>query len=88
VGKILESFDSQVNLMHELEVDVAQLAKINVDVLKNYDKYKEFENSILAASSKFICRQCSKLNFQIGNQLERTQSIELVAEAGNKYYRK
>jgi hypothetical protein len=31
----LESFDSQVNLMHELkEVDVAQLAKINIDVLK------------------------------------------------------
>jgi hypothetical protein len=36
----------------------------------------------LLASSKFIVDNAQKLNFQIGNQLERTQSIELVAEAG------
>lgn len=84
LGKILESFDSQVNLMHELkEVDVAQLAKINVDVLKELrTSTKEFEkfNTYLHQVNSFV-DNAQKLNFQIGNQLERTQSIELVAEA-------
>lgn len=84
LGKILESFDSQVNLMHELkEVDVAQLAKINIDVLKELrTSTKEFEkfNTYLHQVNSFV-DNAQKLNFQIGNQLERTQSIELVAEA-------
>lgn len=84
LGKILESFDSQVNLMHELkEVDVAQLAKINVDVLKELrTSTKEFEkfNTYLHQVNSFV-DNAQKLNFQIGNQLERTHSIELVAEA-------
>jgi len=84
LGKILESFDSQVNLMHELkEVDVAQLAKINVTVLKELrTSTKEFEkfNTYLHQVNSFV-DNAQKLNFQIGNQLERTHSIELVAEA-------
>lgn len=84
LSKILESFDSQVNLMNELkEVDVAQLAKINVTVLQELrTSTKEFEkfNTYLHQVNSFV-DNAQKLNFQIGNQLERTQSIELVAEA-------
>jgi hypothetical protein len=84
LGKILESFDSQVNLMKELkDVDVAQLAKINVTVLQELrTSTKEFEkfNTYLHQVNSFV-DNAQKLNFQIGNQLERTQSIELVAEA-------
>lgn len=84
LGKILKSFDSQVNLMNELkEVDVAQLAKINVNVLKELrTSTKEFEkfNTYLHQVNSFV-DNAQKLNFQIGNQLERTHSIELVAEA-------
>lgn len=84
LGKILESFDSQVNLMNELkDVDVAQLAKININVLKELrTSTKEFEkfNTYLHQVNSFV-DNAQKLNFQIGNQLERTHSIELVAEA-------
>lgn len=84
LSKILESFDSQVNLMNELkDVDVAQLAKINVTVLQELrTSTKEFEkfNTYLHQVNSFV-DNAQKLNFQIGNQLERTQSIELVAEA-------
>lgn len=84
LGKILESFDSQVNLMNELkEVDVAQLAKINITVLKELrTSTKEFEkfNTYLHQVNSFV-DNAQKLNFQIGNQLERTQSIERVAES-------
>lgn len=84
LGKILESFDSQVNLMNELkDVDVAQLAKINVTVLKELrTSTKEFEkfNTYLNQVNTFV-DNAQKLNFQISNQLERTHSIELVAES-------
>lgn len=84
LSKILESFDSQVNLMNELkDVDVAQLAKINITVLQELrTSTKEFEkfNTYLHQVNSFV-DNAQKLNFQIGNQLERTQSIELVAEA-------
>ena len=84
LGKILESFDSQVNLMNDLkEVDVAQLAKINVTVLKELrTSTKEFEkfNSYLNQVNSFV-DNAQKLNFQISNQLDRTHSIELVAQS-------
>lgn len=84
LGKILESFDSQVNLMNELkDVDVAQLAKINVTVLKELrTSTKEFEkfNTYLSQVNTFV-DSAQKLNFQISNQLDRTHSIELVAES-------
>jgi hypothetical protein len=84
LGKILESFDSQVNLMNELkDVDVAQLAKINVTVLKELrTSTKEFEkfNTYLNQVNTFV-DNAQKLNFQISNQLDRTHSIELVAES-------
>lgn len=84
LNKILESFDSQVNLMNDLkEVDVAQLAKINVTVLKELrTSTKEFEkfNTYLNQLNTFV-DNAQKLNFQISNQLDRTHSIELVAES-------
>ena len=84
LGKILESFDSQVNLMNELkDVDVAQLAKINITVLKELrTSTKEFEkfNTYLSQVNTFV-DNAQKLNFQISNQLDRTHSIELVAES-------
>ncbi len=84
LGNILKSFDSQVNLMNELkEVDVAQLAKINITVLKELrTSTKEFEkfNSYLNQVNTFVAN-AQKLNFQISNQLDRTHSIELVAES-------
>ncbi len=84
LGKILESFDSQVNLMNELkDVDVAQLAKINITVLKELrTSTKEFEkfNTYLYQVNTFV-DNAQKLNFQISNQLDRTRSIELVAES-------
>lgn len=84
LGKILESFDSQVNLMNELkDVDVAQLAKINVTVMKELrTSTKEFEkfNTYLNQVNTFV-DNAQKLNFQISNQLDRTHSIELVAES-------
>jgi len=84
LGKILESFDSQVNLMNELkDIDVAQLAKINVTVLQELrTSTKEFEkfNIYLNQLNSFV-DNAQKLNFQISNQLDRTHSIELVAES-------
>lgn len=84
LGKILESFDSQVNLMNDLkEVDVAQLAKINVTVLKELrTSTKEFEkfNLYLNQLNSFV-DNAQKLNYQISNQLDRTHSIELIAES-------
>lgn len=82
LDKVLHSFDSQVSLMNDLkEVDVAQLAKINVTVLKELrTSTKEFEkfNVYLHQVNSFV-DNAQKLNYQISNQLDRTQSIETVA---------
>ena len=82
LGKILISFDSQVNLMHELkEVDVAQLARLNITVLSELrTSTKEFEkfNIYLHQVNAFV-DNAVKLNAQIGYQLERTQDIGRVA---------
>lgn len=81
--KILYSFDSQVNLMNELkEVDVAQLAKINVNVLQELrTSTKEFEkfNLFLNQLNSFV-DNAQKLNHNINTQLDRTYAIEQVAE--------
>ncbi|MGL2988268.1 hypothetical protein ACSVH5_11795 [Flavobacterium sp. RSSA_27] len=82
--KVLHSFDSQVGLMNELkEIDVAQLAKLNVNVLQELrTSTKEFEkfNTYLNQVNSFV-DNAQKLNFQISNQLERTQTIQTVAES-------
>jgi len=84
LDKVLVSFDSQVALMNELkDVDVAELAKINVTVLKELrTSTKEFEkfNVYLNQVNSFV-DNAQKLNYQISNQLERTQTIETVAES-------
>jgi hypothetical protein len=84
LDKVLVSFDSQVSLMNELkDVDVAQLAKINVTVLQELrTSTKEFEkfNTYLNQVNSFV-DNAQKLNFQISNQLERTKTIETVAES-------
>ncbi len=84
LDKVLVSFDSQVSLMNELkDVDVAQLAKINVTVLQELrTSTKEFEkfNTYLHQVNSFV-DNAQKLNYQISNQLERTQTIEAVAES-------
>jgi len=84
--KILHSFDSQVNLMNELkEVDVAQLAALNVNVLqelrvstKEFSKFTQFLDQL----NVFVAN-ADKLNYTISNQLERTISIEEVAKSMN-----
>lgn len=82
--KILNSFDSQVNLMNELkEVDVAQLAKLNVNVLQELrTSTKEFEkfNLFLNQLNSFV-DNAQKLNFNISNQLDRTYAIEQIASS-------
>lgn len=84
LDKVLVSFDSQVSLMNELkDVDVAQLAKINVTVLQELrTSTKEFEkfNTYLHQVNSFV-DNAQKLNYQISNQLERTKTIETVAES-------
>ena len=84
MSKILHSFDSQVNLMNELkEVDVAQLAKINVNVLQELrTSTKEFEkfNLFLNQLNSFV-DNAQRLNHNINNQLDRTYAIEQVAES-------
>lgn len=84
--KILHSFDSQVNLMNELkEVDVAQLAALNVNVLqelrvstKEFSKFTQFLDQL----NVFVAN-ADKLNYTISNQLERTISIEDIAKSMN-----
>jgi len=84
MNKILNSFDSQVNLMNELkEVDVAQLAKINVNVLQELrTSTKEFEkfNLFLNQLNSFV-DNAQKLNYNISNQLDRTYAIEQIASS-------
>jgi len=83
MGKTLNSFDSQVELMNELkQVDVVQLAALNVNVLKELrTSSKEFEkfNSYLGQLNIFV-DNAQKLNYNISSQLERTQSIENIAQ--------
>ncbi len=84
MNKILESFNSQVSLMNELkEVDVAQLAKLNVNVLqelristKEFEKFTQF----LSQLNVFVAN-ADKLNYNITNQLDRTQAVETIANA-------
>lgn len=84
MNKILNSFDSQVNLMNELkEVDVAQLAKLNVNVLqelristKEFEKFTQF----LTKLNSFV-DNADKLNHNINNQLDRTQAVETIANS-------
>lgn len=86
MNKILHSFDSQVNLMNELkEVDVAQLAALNVNVLqelrvstKEFSRFTQFLDQLNA----FVAN-ADKLNYTISNQLERTISIEDIARSMN-----
>lgn len=82
--KILHSFDSQVNLMNELkDVDVAQLAKLNVNVLQELRiSTKEFEkfNTFLNQLNSFV-DNAQKLNYNISNQLDRTYAIEQIASS-------
>lgn len=84
MNKILHSFDSQVNLMNELkEVDVAQLAKLNVNVLqelrvstKEFEKFTQFLNQL----NVFVAN-ADRLNLNINNQLDRTQAVEVIANS-------
>jgi hypothetical protein len=84
MNKILYSFDSQVNLMNELkEVDVAQLAKLNVNVLqelrvstKEFEKFTQFLNQL----NVFVAN-ADRLNLNINNQLDRTQAVEVIANS-------
>ena len=84
MNRILNSFDSQTDLMRELkEVDVAQLAKLNVNVLKELrTSTKEFEkfNIYLTQVNSFV-DNAQKLNYSINSQLDRTQSIEKIADS-------
>jgi hypothetical protein len=84
MNRILDSFEGQTNLMNDLkEVDVAQLAKLNVNVLKELrTSTKEFEkfNTYLHQVNSFV-DNAQKLNFSINNQLDRTQSIEKIADS-------
>lgn len=84
MNKILNSFDGQVNLMNELkEVDVAQLAKLNVNVLQELrTSTKEFEkfNTFLNQLNSFV-DNAQKLNHNINNQLDRTYAIEQIANS-------
>lgn len=86
LGKILYSFDSQVNLMNELkEVDVAQLAKLNVNVLQELRvSTKEFEkfNLFLNQLNSFV-DNAEKLNHNINNQLDRTDDLAKIATSIN-----
>lgn len=82
LGRILSSFNSQVELMHELkEINVAELASANVTVLRELrTSTKEFEkfNVYLQQVNSFV-DNASRLNTQLASQLDRTRSIELVA---------
>lgn len=82
--KILNSFDSQVNLMNELkEVDVAQLAKLNINVLQELrTSTKEFEkfNIFLNQLNSFV-ENAQKLNYNLNHQLDRTYAIEEIASS-------
>lgn len=83
MNRVLNAFDSQVELMKELkEVDVAQLAKLNVNVLQELrTSTKEFEkfNLFLNQLNAFV-DNAQKLNYNINSQLDRTYSIEKIAE--------
>jgi len=83
MNRVLNTFDSQVELMKELkEVDVAQLAKLNVNVLQELrTSTKEFEkfNLFLNQLNVFV-DNAQKLNYNINSQLDRTYSIEKIAE--------
>ena len=82
--KILYSFDSQVSLMNELkDVDVAQLAKLNVNVLQELRvSTKEFEkfNLFLNQLNSFV-DNAQKLNHNISNQLDKTHDIERLTQS-------
>lgn len=82
--KILNSFDSQVNLMNELkEVDVTQLAKLNINVLQELrTSTKEFEkfNIFLNQLNSFV-DNAQKLNYNLNHQLDRTYAIEEIASS-------
>jgi len=80
--KILHTFDSQITLMNELkEVDVAQLAKLNVNVLQELrTSTREFEkfSTFLTQLNSFV-DNAQKLNYNINSQLDRTHAIEQIA---------
>ncbi len=82
LSQILTSFNSQVELMHELKrINVAELATANITVLRELrTSTKEFEkfNIYLQQVNSFV-ENATRLNKQISNQLDRTESIELVA---------
>lgn len=84
MGKISKSFDSQVNLMEDLKnIDVVSLANLNIDVLKELrTSAKEFEkfNSYLGQLNLFV-DNAQKLNFNISSQLDRTHSLEKIADS-------
>lgn len=82
--EIYASFESQLLLLEELKnIDIAQLAKLNVNVLKELrTSTKEFErfNHYLQQVNTFV-DNAQKLNYQISTQLNRTHAIEEVASA-------
>lgn len=84
MDKILNSFDSQVSLMNDLkEVDVTQLAKLNINVLKELrTSTKEFGkfNLYLSQLNLFV-DNAQKLNYNLSSQLDRTHSLEKIAES-------
>lgn len=84
LNEIHRSFESQLLLLNELkDIDVAQLARLNVNVLKELRvSTKEFErfNHYLQQVNTFV-DNAQKLNYQISTQLERTHAIEEVASS-------
>lgn len=84
MNNIMYSFNSQVDLMKELkEVDVAQLARLNVNVLQELRlSTREFENftKFLSQLNAFVDNG-NRLNQTINQQLERTNAIETIADS-------
>lgn len=82
LSQINTTFESQRIIMEELqEVDVAQLANINVNVLKEMRKStKELEtfHQYLGNVNMFV-QNASQLNENIAQQLHRTESLEDLA---------
>lgn len=82
--EIYASFESQLLVLEELKnIDVAALAKLNVNVLRELrTSTKEFErfNHYLQQVNTFV-DNAQKLNYQISTQLDRTHAIEEVASS-------
>lgn len=84
MDSILSSMDGQTELITKLEkMDVAQLARVNVNVLKELNmSMKEFEkfNKYLSQMNEFVL-QTSKLTNAVDDQLKRTDEVSTVVHA-------